>query len=229
MNVKYAAVILSGFMLMSCTKSESDEKYKILDTPVTKLSRQPIEFDSATLAELKKVYNFDGVADISDLGGLEPQYKMALVYYVDFPPVMPSDSCIKYGGCLLTWCFRMIISNADDSIIVIKNRDEFKSFFAPVSSAEEAISYITALTRCYPAYEFSIEDSYRIYTDVIHKTYVKQLANGFEVHLYCYAFCGCGPHPFSEYVFNIDREGNFEVTEENVIYEDPSEDGLCVD
>jgi hypothetical protein len=167
------------------------------------------------------------------LGALNPTYPVARCLY--FPiqnqqdnPNALDEPRVFNEGCLLPIYVRYVISR-DGQFALINTSDELKEVYAPIESADEALSYALAATGLEAKYGLQREPGYRYFQDTLEDTFVAEQNGGFEVLLYHYQVCGCGPHTTSVVRLQVTREGAIQEISNNPVYEDPAEDGLCVD
>lgn len=115
---------------------------------------------------------------------------------------------------------------------VLNNPSEFRDFFAPIESSQEALSYAAALTGSYPMFRFEIPKGYKREASIIRSTYVEELpgpVGGYQVHLFDYKNGGCGPHYYYSIDYVITIDGTLREIARQNIWRDPKEDNLCVD
>jgi len=63
----------------------------------------------------------------------------------------------------------------------------------------------------------------------IEDTQVKREENQYRVSLYSFATCGCGPHGMSLRVVLVKFNGDVVLNDPQPVWEDPTQDGMCVD
>ncbi len=117
----------------------------------------------------------------------------------------------------------------DDQFQLIMTRDEFHALFAPMASADEALSYALAMTNLSAYYGLERKSNYEYFVDMLEDTHVEQVADGYLIRLYDYPVFGCGPHITSAVDVKITIQGEVEQTSKKPVYKNPAEDGLCVD
>lgn len=114
-------------------------------------------------------------------------------------------------------------------MVHLATQKEFATFFAPIDSPEEALSFALAATG-YSAYsQFDTLPDFRFFSDTLESTRVEQDNAGYKVNLFYYQLCGCGPHTTSVVDVQVRKDGSLEIGELKKLYEDPTQDGLCVD
>jgi hypothetical protein len=131
-------------------------------------------------------------------------------------------------GCLNPQFIRYVV-HRDGSFKLLKNEDELRAVFAPVDSANEALAFAQAVTGFGGYFDLTKEPGLRYFVDVLEDTHVDEVDRGYQVLLYQYQFCGCGPHTTSAVDVLVTREGKVEVLHFEPAFEDPEEDDLCID
>jgi hypothetical protein len=181
--------------------------------------------DCSMLPLLEK-YNCDNLNLPMQLGGLVPQVPIfECTYFNDDPST--SEGLVR-EGCELTLDNKYLVKESG-VFIELDSAEAFMTYYQPIDSVEEALSYTLALTGSYTEDEIVIPWNYRTYVDEIDTTYVKAVDGGYLVHLFDYGYCGCGPHPYFSVDYMLTFDGQLTEVERTRIYEDPSSDGLCVD
>ena len=163
------------------------------------------------------------------LGGLEPDLPLGLCLVVQPPGnTLPSGEYIYRDGCMLPRYIRYVIQQ-DGQLQVIHSLDELQATFAPITSENEALSYALAATGLSAYYGQMATKGWRYFVNQIEDTHVVSTDKGYLVYLYDYQLCGCGPHT-TEYVeVLVTSNGDLEETGHVPAFEDPEQDGLCVD
>jgi hypothetical protein len=114
--------------------------------------------------------------------------------------------------------------------VLLKTEEEFREVFAPVTSADEALSYSLAVTGLSAYYGLETQSGYRYHGDALEDSHVVEAKNGaYEVHLFHYQLCGCGPHTTSATDVLVSADGDVTLGQYTPIFDDKSEDSLCVD
>ena len=168
------------------------------------------------------------------LGGLDPAYPLALCLYYPLQHATeaqgdPIDEPRFYNdGCMMPVYVRYAIFR-DGNFEVLSTLDELSATYAPIESPEEALSYSLAATGLEARYGQQRELGYRYFVNHLEDTYVRQVDEGYQINLYDYQVCGCGPHTTSIVTVEVFANGNIHTLEEQPAYENPEEDGLCVD
>lgn len=111
----------------------------------------------------------------------------------------------------------------DKGFKVIRNQEEFKQFFAPVETPEEALSFAVALTGSLPMYEIKVpkKDRYmfvKIFTPVIETTHIKEIPEGFKVRLFDRTgYCGRSVLYAVDYL--VTKDGEVKEISRKEVYE----------
>lgn len=163
-------------------------------------------------------------------GFLTPQLPLVRCYYFpdDFSYDEDGDTGLFFAGCAMPVYERLIIYQ-NEEYILIQNREDLKKTFAPIESEEEALAYALAAYDSYPLFNFEPPKEYRYFLDSIEETKVTETEEGYEVLIYSYQFCGCGPHTTYQQNILVTRAGDLKMLNSVSAFEDPEEDGLCVD
>ena len=130
-------------------------------------------------------------------------------------------------GCLMPQLVRYLVFQ-DGKFKLTASLEAFRALYAPIESADEALSYALAVTGLSAQYNLKA-GAMRYKVSVLEDTHVEQSGEGFNVHLFYYQLCGCGPHGTSAVEVTVSRSGEVQQGERRLIFEDPSQDGLCVD
>lgn len=172
------------------------------------------------------------IVDVDNfIGGLDPTYPIILCYY---PP--PKDDrwdveeteYIYKEGCTKPFYVRYVVYR-DGGFQLIKNISELQAVFAPIESPDEALSYAIATTGYSAYYDIKPERGYRYHVDELEDSYVTETEEGYNVHLFYYQWCGCGPHTTSAVDVYLSRSGDIKPGSYQPLFEDPEEDNLCID
>lgn len=176
------------------------------------------------------VIGCDFVENISLLGGLTPYYPTALCTQEtqgEFAfAVLPPNECVYANGFMTTFCNRYVIYK-DGDFQLIKTMDEFRAFFAPVDSPNEALSFVLA-TGWYTAKYDQAESSEYVYTaKELEDTYVETTTDGYIVHVFYAPPFGCGVFETSAVDVNVSRDGKIEEIARYPVYH--TKDSICVE
>ena len=163
------------------------------------------------------------------LGGLDPSYPIHLCLTRPEPGSALDRSAFLYKeGCLATIYVRYAIWR-DGEFELIQSGEELAAVYAPITSPEEALSFALASTGLGARYELEPLKGYRYFVDELQDTHVVEVDDGYKVLLYDYKLCGCGPHTTYAVEVSVSRDGVVQEVSRQEVYEDPDEDGLCVD
>lgn len=131
-------------------------------------------------------------------------------------------------GCATSLLVRYVAAQ-NGNYQLIHNISALQSLFAPIQNEKEALAYAIAATGNQPLYDIDSSKNYRFLINEIPETRVEVLSDGFEVLLYDYQFCGCGPHTYSISKVKVMTDGTITVADPIPAFEDPEQDQLCVD
>ena len=188
------------------------------------IKQKPKRIDNSIFEKINSKYGVDTILPVwDDLGGLRPDFPIAFGVKYGY-----GEKGIFSAGCMFPAYYTLFVET-DTGIIHLKTIEELRNFYAPIESKEEALSYSILCTNFYPQYEFDIPFFYRKYKTKINTTYVVKKDNLYEVQLFYYELCGCGPHYY--YAVKLELSENGEILSKDFIklYKDPKEDRLCVD
>ncbi|MBD1938852.1 hypothetical protein H6F73_16280 [Microcoleus sp. FACHB-68] len=160
--------------------------------------------------------------------GLSPALPIAECTFINRNTSTTSEG-ISRKGCRLPLYNKYIVLTADNEFKEIATKEAFQKFFAPVEKPEEALSFAVALTKSYPRSKITVPKEFRVFVPKIKDTSVKKIASGYQVNLFDYQVCGCGPHPHYAVDYTVTKTGEVTEISREKIYEDPKQDGLCVD
>jgi hypothetical protein len=206
--------ILCFILLLSCNSSD----------PKTYITDKPLMIDSSNFSTIAQKFHYENIDTPSNfLGGLTPRLAIAEVYKLGF-----TDNCIWTSQGMLPACYSLV-AKTNDSLILIDTEERFKQVFLPIDNEQEAISYVAYLTRAYPEYDIPKELRYRVFSSYFPSTYSKRVSGGFEVLLHDKKVFGCGPHPNFYKRFKVTDGGEIRLLQTVKMFEDPEEDGMCVD
>jgi hypothetical protein len=173
-----------------------------------------------------------GCSEILDasplLGGLTPAAPLMRCIRDQIPDQeMSPDLYLFNQGCLVG-SYVSYVAYRDGQFILIKNRADLKAAFGPVESADEALSYAQAATGFKALYGLKNENM-RYLAEKIADTQVQLEENQYRVTLYSFKTCGCGPHAMSLRLVFVKFSGDVDTYDPLPVWEDPTQDDLCVD
>ena len=157
------------------------------------------------------------------IGALDPAYPM-----VACSTTTEVDRGLYRIGCMMPGVMRYVVYR-EGKFQSIGSREEFQALYAPITSENEALSYAIALTGDEAKYGLDASAGYRIFMSELEDTHVVKVDNGYQINLYEYSLCGCGPHPYKVVNLVITTDGSLIVRSRGRAFEDPKDDGLCVD
>lgn len=168
------------------------------------------------------------------LGGLDPAYPLALCLYyptqhqgaIQGDPF--NEPNFYNDGCMMPVYVRYAIFR-DGDFEILRTLDELSAAFAPIESPDEALSFSLAATGLEARFDQQRQLGYRYFVDQLEDTNVRQVDDGYQINLYDHQVCGCGPHTTSIVTLQVSPDGNIQTVSEQPAYENPEEDGLCVD
>lgn len=197
---------------------------KITNKNETRITEKPFHIDKTEYTVLRDTFKIKSILAVNDLtGSLSPKYPMAMA-----SEHLKQSNCLFYYGCIAATGFSLIIK-AEDGFKILRSRDDLKKYFAPIESPEEALSYLYISTGLTPLYKFNIGKNFRKFVNSINTTSSIRKNNGYEVNLFEYQHCGCGPHSYRMFKYFVGANGDIEKIEAVKLYEDPNQDGFCVD
>ncbi len=137
------------------------------------------------------------------------------------------DTYLYSQGCLAATYVRLAVFQ-NGQFQVIKNLAELKKAFTPLDTPQKALSYSLAATGFQALYGLKDENE-RYLAAQIEDTTVKQTPAGFDVQLFSFGACGCGPHAMHTRLVHVTPGGELDIDDPRPVWEDPAMDGLCVD
>ena len=200
-----------------------------------------IEHPQPTLVADASIFGPSGSAvrdecrQISDAyGGLDPNHPTA----VCTKEWESGDQCLRESGGFIRMCERVIVY-VDGTFQPIATLEELRDLFAPIESADEALSYALLATG-YSAkydpedYRLAVPDScdpgpdgYRYYVDELEDTHVVEVGNGYEINLFTSQVFGCAPHPVSSVPVQVEVDGTIIHLPKVKLFEEDSEAVAC--
>ena len=162
------------------------------------------------------------------LGGLTPSAPLMRCIRDQIPDKeLSPDQYFFNQGCLVG-SYVSYLAYLDGQFVLIKNQADLKATFGPVDSEEEALSFAMAATGFKAQYGLKNENM-RYLVPQIEDTQVKKEENQYRVSLYSFVTCGCGPHAMLLRVVLVKFPGDVLINDPLPVWEDPAQDGLCVD
>ncbi|PKO07142.1 MAG: hypothetical protein CVU41_03470 [Chloroflexi bacterium HGW-Chloroflexi-3] len=140
----------------------------------------------------------------------------------------PEPKGLWDSGCSLQVKQRLF-SYLNGDYLLIRDQEDLKYNFAPITTAEQALGFAIATSGFSARFDLENLDGYRILADQLQETNVQVVSDGFEIILYRYQACGCGPHTTYMQKVKVTNSGDFQVLKSIPAFENPDEDSLCVD
>ncbi|NQU66547.1 MAG: hypothetical protein HQ510_01260 [Candidatus Marinimicrobia bacterium] len=133
-----------------------------------------------------------------------------------------------YSGGLGSSLGRYVIYK-NTEFILIKNEDDFRSIFAPISSPLEALSYLLAVTNFEARFGLEWVPEFVYFVEKIEDTHIVSSNGNYIINLFGKEIYGCGPHRTFQGIFQITANGRVIELSREPIFKNPAEDNDCVD
>ena len=173
------------------------------------------------------------------LGALDPAYPLmrCVIYPYTGKHAGDPESVARieaegyfYSDGCMSPAYVRYIAVREGEFLALKTQADVQALFAPITSADEALSYALAATGYSAYYGLTVERGYHYFEKTLEDTYVAEAKDGtYTVHLFSYQFCGCGPHVTSSVDVQVSRDGQITKSAFTPAFKDPAEDSLCVD
>ena len=171
-------------------------------------------------------YDYLGIApDL--LGGLTPAVPLALLTSNWYQPI-PDEQFIYVKPCLSTRHVRYI-AHIEGELILLDSIESMAAVYAPIESAEEALSFALATTGYSAVYDLESTPNLKLLVNPLEETYVAETPDGYTVHLFDTFLCGCGPHTIRSVEVQVSRKGVVTQSQPVDAFRDPAIDDLCID
>jgi len=200
-------------------------------SPFTNIGCKYWAYDSYACGEGSPLLNL-GCTTIEDkplLGGLSPNYPIATctIQINEWSSVadLPSDGCVYVYGGQTTSCNRYVIYK-DNKYQLIKTPDEFRAFYAPIESPEEALSFVLASDNFVAKYGQTKNKDYIYSVQVIEDTFVETIADGYIVHVFD-TNSSCEPFQTWLVSIKVTFDGQLTILNRSIIYNDSSQSGCA--
>ncbi len=164
------------------------------------------------------------------LGGLKPSATLMQCLLEPQPDVQVPESEYLFNqaqGCLVPSYVRYVLYK-DRQFTLLKNLSQLKATFAPIETPEEALSYAMTATGFRALYGLK-DENMRYLVAEIADTNVKWVNGAYDVTLYSYNTCGCGPHAMNRRIVHVEPQGDVNADDPLPVWEDPTQDDVCVD
>ena len=187
--------------------------------------RPTINIDTGVYKVLEKKFNVISLWEAPDyLGGLNPTYPIAIA---NMDCRVARDTDWMSGG--LICAMSKIVIKKRNEYTLITNRAELKNTYAPITSKQEALSYAILYTRFFAVFDINFfKSSYDYLGETPGISYVKQLNDGYLVHLFSYKQFGC-EHPYYSTLVKVTKSGEVQILQQTASFEDPQQYSLCID
>ena len=163
------------------------------------------------------------------LKDLEPQNPLNLCWVIGAGGQrLPAEEYVYRKGCMLPQYARFVVQQSGE-FVLLKSRDDLQKAYAPITSEKEALSYALAATGFQAISGFGAPPNYRYFIDQVKDSGAVLTDQGYLVNLYDYRLCGCGPHTTFAVDILVKADGTVDEIGRTPAYEDPEQDGLCVD
>ena len=151
------------------------------------------------------------------LGGLDPPYPvLECLNEGDAPP----DQAYFRQVPGLDTRFRSYVIFQDGVFRLLIKQSEFKTAFAPVDSAEEALSYAMAMTSLEARFDLDRNPNVDYLVKHIEETHAEETAEGYLVYLFDGSHrMGCDVQPFYAVTVLVTPEGDVSEVKRQKIYE----------
>ncbi len=180
----------------------------------------------------------DAIQKPSDLlGGLTPGRPLALClvspgrFDQDFGrsnEIADSGEYIyREGGFIVTY-YRYVVHDGQDYVL-LATKTAVRDYFAPIESADEALSYALAVTSAGARYDLTFDSDLEYFVDEIEDTHVETVTDGYVVHLFRTPTFGCGPFETRALAYKVTADGEFNEESRVEVFKNPDDDNLCVD
>ena len=144
------------------------------------------------------------------------------------PPDETESKGLYDSGCSFKVKQRLLMYQ-DGDYLLIRDLEDLKYNFAPITNGDQALGYAIAATGAEARYDLENLEGYRLLANPLQETNVQLVSDGFEVILYSYQACGCGPHTTTMQKIKVTNSGDLQLLESIPAFENPEEDDLCVD
>ena len=190
--------------------------------------------DYAVCAEgsIPKKMGCDTLSTVSDyINLLVPDGKFVSCTYdpqIQTPPDTSEAKGLYDSGCLNPVKQRLLAYQEGDYLL-IRDLEDLKYNFTPITTEDQALGYVLAATGYEAIFDLDSLQNYRILTDILKITSVEPVADGYQVIVFEYSKCGCGPHTTSRLTINVTTAGDIVIVESTPAFQNPEEDDLCVE
>jgi hypothetical protein len=169
----------------------------------------------------------DEIRQVDLLGGLDPPYPIAECLSSLYNGPEERDYLFR-RGCMEPVAVRYVVWR-EDEFHLIETDDELRALFAPIETAEEALSFALAVQGSLSArYGLTYQpESTKYLAGRIQDTHVESLPDGYLVHLFYREYCGCSYHETAAVDVHVTEQGYLEEVKRQAVYRDLLE--MCID
>jgi hypothetical protein len=248
MSFKYVFLVIAIITLSACQSNTSaTPQSEPQPTPITVINhtKPKITVDLSPFRELGCDFNGHDFFNCKEgnpslelgceyleieplLGGLTPNYSIARCSFRLEDDDFPRDDCIFYDGVASYNCIQYIIYK-DGEYIHIKTMKEFRSYFAPVDSPEEALGFALATGNYSAKYGHNQWKNYFYYTEKLEDSYVQSSEEGYLVHLFELRLVNCERLITDAVDLKVTADGLVELHRRYPVYRNLADDGICVE
>ncbi len=164
------------------------------------------------------------VAPVDLFAGLTPTYPVMWCERNAELGDPPNKALFKLvGGMRPRYISYILFRNGKYSLISqeseIKTQSDMQAVFAPIESANEALSYALVVTDLEARYGLKVQDWAIYLVNKIEDTHVEQTADGFVVHLFDFSdVISCGRHTIYAQDVLVTRDGQVKRINREPIY-----------
>lgn len=168
------------------------------------------------------------------IGGLEPWYPIATCH-VQMQYMNPGTRAEVEQGKYLYEVYGVLhgyiryVIYQDGRFVAVKTKEDFQRLYAPVTSPEEALSYVLAMTKLTAYYGLEFKPNFIYNEGSLEDTHVTRTFTGYHLFLFFNDSGGCGEHWVSAVEVNLTRGGEIQETSRKEIFRDKGWEGTCAD
>ena len=237
----YLGIVVVGALLAPACLLSNLNLPRVKNHPQPEISPNAAEFNDMSCPEVNgrrscapdSALGVLGCAEIRPPGevldGLQPAYPLRVCVASHQPGVRLAEGEYIYSeGCRMPEYIRYVVIK-EGGFVLLKSLADLQQTYAPIESNDEALSYALAASGLGVRYGITPQPDLRYFVDQIEDTHVETVPQGYQVRLFDYKLCGCGPHPTYAVDVLVTSDGQIRELSREKIYEDPAEDKLCVD
>lgn len=191
---------------------------------------EPRTTETIEIGQHQTVATRFGLSEVSRaedaLSGLQPALPLIRAFK---SPCLAGDGLYRTNG-RRSACVVYVAETSPGGYELLDTVAKVKARYAPVTSPEEAQALAAMLTGDSPRSSLTpLEPGWRYFVRQLEPSRVSAEGSGYKLSLFRYQLFGCGPHPHHEISYTVSAQGDVTETGRIKLYEDPAEDGLCVD